>query len=138
MSKQQVNGQPKVLPDCRRVILESLIQAKDACTASEVKRAVCSSDSNAVRTRLNELCKMGLVEKAGIKVDPISGKRVTSWRAILPGEAKPVALPSTRRGQLARVIAERDALLAAFDKVVKAHPELAEELISYIPDGLGL
>lgn len=90
---------------------------------------------------------MGLAVKVGLKVDPTSRKRVASWKAVAPGEVKLVALPPTRRSQLAKAIAERneaisgglqllserDALVNAFEQVAKAHPELADELLSHIP-----
>jgi len=146
-AKRKVNGQRTAMPGCRRVILDSLLAAKTALTASEVKTAIHSKDSNATRTRLNELCRMGLAVKVGLKVDPTSRKRVASWKAVAPGEVKLVALPPTRRSQLAKAIAERneaisgglqllserDALVNAFEQVAKAHPELADELLSHIP-----
>ena len=49
-------------------------------TAREVANALGYLDMNAVRPRITELCKEGYLVEVGIKIDPVTGRRVTCWR----------------------------------------------------------
>jgi predicted ArsR family transcriptional regulator len=49
-------------------------------TAREVANALGYLDMNAVRPRITELCKEGYLVEAGIRIDPVTGRRVTCWR----------------------------------------------------------
>ena len=49
-------------------------------TAREVANALGYLDMNAVRPRITELCKEGYLVEVGIKIDPVTGRRVTCWQ----------------------------------------------------------
>lgn len=49
-------------------------------TAREVANTLGFLDMNAVRPRITELYEEGLLEEAGIKLDPVTRRRVTCWR----------------------------------------------------------
>lgn len=67
----------------RRKMVFDVLRAGGSFTDREIKELLGFSDMNSVRPRITELKRVGLVEEAGKKKDPLTGKTVRLVRAVI-------------------------------------------------------
>lgn len=63
----------------RRSQICKVLEERGPMTAEELTQALGGAEKNYVRPRLTELKQSGIVETAGVKLSPITGRNTTVW-----------------------------------------------------------
>lgn len=84
-------GKLDVFPQRSQMILRALQQLARG-TDREILDRLGMADMNAVRPRITELIKLGVLEETGDRIDPLTGKRVRVVRIVPAPSREPQQL----------------------------------------------